>query len=92
MNRRDTFAVVAMHAILSRVNFDSINPPGMDNARQRYVASLAYDIAAEMINEREGRPDPEDPGPDVTALEEGFRDLGIDIENLGETLRREKQS
>ena len=84
MNRRDTFAAVAMHAILSRLHPDDFDPS--EPTRQRQLASLAYDFAAEMLNERQGRPDPDDDGEVATSLQEGLRDLGIDIENLGENL------
>ena len=100
MNRRDTFAAVAMHAILSRLHPDDFatswsaatRAEWARTDRQRQLASLAYDFAAEMLNERQGRPDPDDDGEVATSLQEGLRDLGIDIENLGENLAADKRA
>lgn len=89
MNKRDIFAAVAMHAIISKIDrAPSSLQMRLDDDVQ--IAKRAYDIASEMLNERQGRPDSDDEGAIVRAISEGCAEIACEVENLVEQIEQMK--
>ena len=82
MNKRDLFAAVAMHALILRIKEKREGGFRLSDSQQSEIADEAYDIASEMLNERQGRPNPDEGGEIADAITEGFAELSYTIENI----------